>query len=189
MLNYNEIVAKKYIVFEGEPYEVTYSHVSRKQANKPNNLTKLKNLITGRTVEHSFHMSDKVAEADIEAREVRYLYTNKGESWFCDPKNPADRFVIKSEILEGGEKYLKTNTVFSAMVFEEKVIGVRLPIKVELLVKEAPPAVRGNTAQGASKQVVVETGATVATPLFVNEGDIIRINTETGEYVERVGKK
>lgn len=188
MLNYNEIVAKKFIVLDGEPYEVTYSHVSRKQANKPNNQTKLKNLISGRTVERSFHMSEKAEEADIESRDIKYLYSGKGESWFCDPKNPADRFAIKTEILEGKEGLLKTNTIVSAMVFEEKVIGVRLPIKVELLVKEAPPAVRGNTAQGGSKQVVVETGATVTTPLFINEGDVIRINTETGEYVERVKK-
>lgn len=186
MLNYNEIVQKKYIVIDGDPYEVTYSHVSRKQANKPNNQTKLKNLISGRTIERSFHMSEKAEESDIESRDIKYLYSGKGESWFCDPKNPADRFAVKSDILEGKEVYLKPNTIVSAVVFEEKVIGVRLPIKVELIVKEAPPAVRGNTAQGASKQVVVETGATVVTPLFVNEGDIIRINTDTGEYVERV---
>jgi elongation factor P len=74
-------------------------------------------------------------------------------------------------------------------MFDEKIIGVRLPIKVELKVTEAAPGFKGNTAQGASKQITLETGATLNVPLFINEGDILRINTETGEYVERVEKK
>lgn len=188
MLDYNEITAKKCIVLQGEPYEVVSSHVSRKQANKPNNQTKLKHLITGRTVERSFHMSEKAEEADIESKEIKYLYTGKGESWFCDPKKPADRYALKTEILDGKEGFLKANTIVTAMVFDEKIIGVRLPIKVDLLVKEAPPAVRGNTVQGGTKEVTLETGATIYTPMFINEGDLIRVNTETGEYADRVEK-
>ena len=76
-----------------------------------------------------------------------------------------------------------------ASVGAGKIISVRVPIKVELLVKEAPPAVRGNTAQGGTKQIVLETGATVNAPLFIGEGDLVRINTEVGQYVERVDKK
>jgi elongation factor P len=75
------------------------------------------------------------------------------------------------------------------MSFEDRIIDIRLPIKVDLAVKEAAPAVRGNTVQGGSKQVVLETGATINTPMFINEGDLIRVNTETGEYTERVDKK
>lgn len=189
MLNYNEILPKKFIVLDGQPYEVVEAHIARTQQRKPQNQTKIRNLISGKIIPATFHASDKVPEAEIENREVRYLYSSKNESWFCDPEKPSDRFALKTEILENKEGFIKPNTNVSAIVFDETIIGVRLPIKVELLVKEAPPAVRGNTATGASKQVVLETGGTVLVPLFVSEGDVIRINTETGEYVERVGKK
>lgn len=189
MLEYNEILPKKCIVYQDEPYEVVEAHVARTQQRKPQNQTKIRNLISGRVIPATFHASDKVEEADIETKEIKYLYTNKGESWFCDPKNPADRFALKSEIMNGKEKFLKANTIISAMVFDEQVIGVRLPIKVELVVKDAPPAVRGNTVQGGSKQVTLETGAVINVPMFINEGDVIRVNTETEEYAERADKK
>lgn len=189
MLDYNEITVKKFIVFQNEPYEVIASHVSRKQARKPCNQTKLRHCVSGRIVEQPFHMSEKVEEAQIDTREIKYLYTAKGEVWFCDSKNPSDRFPLKSSVLEGKEIYLKPNTIIDALVFDEKIIGVRIPIKVDLLVKEAAPAVRGNTVSGGTKQVVLETGATVNTPMFINEGDLIRINTDTGDYAERVDKK
>ena len=189
MLDYNEITVRKFIVFQGEPYEVVASHVSRKQARKPCNQTKLRHLVTGRIVEQPFHMSEKVHEADIETKAIKYLYAAKGEIWFCDAKDPSDRFVLKSSILEGKEGFLKPNTIIDALVFDDRIIGARMPIKVDLLVKEAAPAVRGNTVSGGTKQVVLETGATVMTPLFINEGDLIRVNTETGEYTERVDKK
>lgn len=189
MIDYNEITPKKCIVLNGEPYEVLSSHVAQKQKRRPTNQTKLRHLITGRVVEQTFQQSDKAEEADIETREIKYLYTAKGESWFCNPKKPAERYALKTTLLEGKEGFLKTDTIVSAMVFDDEIIGIRLPIKVELLVKEAPPAVRGNTISGGSKQIVLETGATINAPLFINEGDLIRVNTETGDYAERVDKK
>ncbi len=189
ILSYNEITAKKCIIYKDEPYEVIESHVARKQAMKPQNQTKLRSLISGRVLSVSFHSAEKAEEADIETREIKYLYASKGELWFCDPKKPSDRFTLKAELMEGKEVFIKSNTLVSAMLFDEKVIGIKLPIKVELLVKEAAPAVRGNTISGGSKQVVLETGATVNVPMFINEGDLLRINTETGTYSERVDKK
>lgn len=189
MLEYNEILPKKVILLQGEPYEVLDAHVFRKQQRKPVNQTKLRHLITGKVTEQAFHVSEKVPEADLSTREVKYLYTNRGEFWFCDPKNPADRFKLESSMIGAQGAFLKINSLAEALVFDEKIIALRMPIKVELLVKEAPPAVRGNTAQGGTKQIVLETGATVNAPLFVNEGDLVRINTETGDYVERVDKK
>ncbi len=189
MLNYNEITAKKCIIYQGDPYEVIESHVARKQAMKPQNQTKLRNLMSGKILSVSFHAAEKVEEADIESKELKYLYTGKGESWFCDPKHPSDRFALKTGIMDGKEVFIKSDTLVTAMLFDEKVIGIKLPIKVELLVKEAAPAVRGNTISGGSKKVVLETGATINVPMFINEGDLLRINTETGEYAERVDKK
>jgi elongation factor P len=86
-------------------------------------------------------------------------------------------------------QFLKANTVLDALIFDERIIALKMPIKVDLLVTEAPPAVRGNTAQGGTKQIVLETGATINAPLFVNEGDVVRVNTELASYVERVDKK
>lgn len=186
MLAYNEIKIRKYIVFEGEPYEVLASHVFRKQQRKPVNQTKLKSLINGRIVEHSFHVSDKAEEAEIDSKPAKYLYASKGQVWFCDPKNPSDRFFLEESIVKDELPFMKTNEIFNIESFEEKTIGIQIPIKVELKVKEAPPTIKGNTAQGGNKQVTLETGLTINAPLFINEGDVLRINTETGEYVERV---
>ncbi len=185
MLEYNEILTRKYIVIDNEPYEVVDAHIFRMQQRKPQNKTKLRNMISGRVIEMTFHASDKVEEADIEKKDAKYLYTNRGEFWFCSPTNPADRYQISEVTLGEGMKFIKPNSVVELLMFGEQIIGVKLPIKVELKVKEAPPAVKGDTAKGGNKQIVLETGAVVNAPLFINEGDIVRINTETGEYVER----
>ena len=94
MLAYNEITPRKYIDIDGEPYEITSSHVSRKQANKPVNKTKIKSLLSGKVIEKVFHMSDKVKEANIEIRQIKYLYNHRGQYWFCDPQNPKNRFQL-----------------------------------------------------------------------------------------------
>ena len=189
MFNYNEITKRKYIDIDGEPYEVISSQVSRKQANKPVNKTKIKSLISGKVIEKVFHVSDKAQEADLETKKIKYLYTNKGEYWFCEENEPSNRFALEEDIASDVAKYVSANTLVNALVYDEKVIGLKLPIKVDLKVKEAPPAVRGNTAQGGTKQITLETGAVVNAPLFINEGDVVRINTETGEYTERADKK
>lgn len=187
-LDYSEIVPRKIILVDDEPYEVVTSHVFRKQKAKPQNATKLKNLLTGRVIEKSFHASDRADEADMGSREVKYLYSNKGEYWFCDPKVPSDRFKISADIIGDSIKFVKANTVIDARTFNDEVISLRLPIKVDLKVTEAEPAVKGNTATGALKRVTLETGATIMVPLFINEGDVIRVNTETQEYTERAEK-
>jgi len=191
MLEYNEITERKYIVFENEPYEVLSSHVFRKQQRKPVNATKMRNVLTGRIVEHSFHVSDKATEADISKREVKYLYTNKGEYWFCDPANPAKRYQLPNTLIGDAGKFLKPNIIVDALIYDDgseegKTIGLKLPIKMDLKVVEAHPAVKGNTAQGGTKAVVLETGAEIQVPMFVVEGDVVRVNTDTGLYTDRV---
>src|SRR5579863_9699842 len=185
MLEYNEILPKRVILLDGEPYEVLDAHVFRKQQRKPVNQTKLRHLITGKVTEQAFHVSEKVEEADLSTKNVKFLYSNKGEWWFCAENNPADRFKLPEETVGPAGQFLKQNSIVEALVFDERIIAVRVPIKVELKVKEAPPAVKGDTRQGGSKQIVLETGAIINAPLFVNEGDIVRINTEEGVYVER----
>ncbi|MDB5225582.1 MAG: efp, elongation factor elongation factor [Candidatus Adlerbacteria bacterium] len=189
MLEYNEILKGKVILYNDDPYEVLDAHVFRKQQRKPVNQTKLRNIITGKVTEQAFHVSEKAEEADLSTKGVKFLYSNKGEKWFCAENDPAERFVLSEETIGPGSKFLKANAIVEALIFDERIIGIKVPIKVELKVTEAPPAVKGNTAQGGSKQIVLETGATVDAPLFINEGDVVRINTETGDYVERVDKK
>jgi elongation factor P len=186
MLEYNEITVRKYILIDDEPYEVLDSHVFRKQQRKPVNQTKLRNLITGRIVERSFHQSEKADEADLSKRPIKYLYTNRGEFWFCEVNDPSKRFQLPADMLGSPAQFLKPNSSVDALVFDEKIIGVKVPIKVDLKVTEAPPAVKGDTAKGGTKQITLETGAVISGPLFITPGEVIRINTETGEYVERV---
>jgi len=186
MLEYNEVTVRKYIIYENEPWEVIDSHVFRKQQRKPVNATKLRNLITGRITEVSFHVSDKVEEADIDKKEVKFLYQNRGEWWFSEANDPSRRFPLPEEMIGPAGKFLKQNTVVDAMLFDEKIIGLKLPIKMELRVTEAHEATKGNTAQGATKAIKLETGAEIQAPMFIKEGDTVRVNTETGEYAERV---
>lgn len=186
MLEYSEIKEKKYIVFENEPFEVVSSHVFRKQQRKPVNATKLRSLLTGRIVEHSFHVSDKVHEAEIDKKEVKYLYTNKEEYWFADADDLSKRFELTEEIIGVGAKFLKPNILVTAMLFNERIIGLKLPIKMDLKVTESHPATKGNTAQGATKTVKLETGIELQVPMFIKEGDMIRVNTETGDYADRI---
>ena len=186
ILEYNEITVHKYIIFENEPFEVIGSHVFRKQQRKPVNAAKLRSLLSGRIVEHSFHVSDKVKEAEIDKKEVKYLYTNKGEYWFSEANDPSKRFQLLEEVIGPATKFLKPNILTTAMLFQDKVIGLTLPIKMELRVIEAHPATKGNTAQGATKTIKLETGAEIQVPMFIKEGDIVRVNTETGMYADRI---
>ncbi len=188
MLEYNEVVERKYIVLDGQPYEVLTSHVFRKQQRKPVNATKLKNLISGKVTEYSFHVSEKVEEAEIESREIKYLYSNKNEYWFCLPTDPSKRFSFENDKIGQEMRFLKPNTIISQLMFGDKTTGFKYPAMVELKVTEAPPNIKGDSATGGNKVIIVETGATLNAPLFVNEGDIIKINVETGEYKERIGK-
>lgn len=188
MLNYNEILPRKVVLIDDQPYEVLDAHVFQKQKSRPVNHTKVKNLLSGSVKEVVFHQFEKAEEADMGTKQVKYLYTNKGEYWFCDAKDPANRFTLDNDHVGTSMKFIKANTLIDATTFNDDIIGLRYPIKVELKVTESAPAVKGNTSGNAQKSVTLETGAIAYVPMFINEGDIIRINTETGEYTERVEK-
>jgi elongation factor P len=192
MLEYSEIRVGKIILYEDEPCEVLDNHVARTQMRKPQNQVKLKNLISGRALNATFHAADKVEQADIKKRDIKFIYANRGEYWFCDPADPKNRFKIEENILGDSVKYLKPNENVTSVIWdndgEEKTIKISLPVKMEFTVKEAPPSIRGNTANGGGKLVTLENGVKISVPFFVESGDKIRINTETGEYVERVSE-
>jgi len=188
VLSYNEIVSKKIINYNNEPYEVLSSYVFRMQKTKPQNKTKLRHLISGNVIEISFHQSDTVTEADVDRMQARYLYTNRGESWFAEEGNPKNRFSFPEDAVHNQVQWLAQNALVDMLTYEEKPVTIKIPIKVELEVKEAPPSTKGNTATGGNKIVVLSTGAKIDAPLFINVGDIVRINTDTGNYTERVEK-
>jgi elongation factor P len=139
-------------------------------------------------VEQTYHQNENAVEADIEYKQIEFIYEAKGEFWFITPGKPAERFMLPGDLVAEQVKYVKPKSEVEAMLFNEEIIGIHLPIKVDLKVTEAAPAVKGNTVQGGNKLVTLETGATCNVPMFVNEGDVIRVNTDSGEYDERVSK-
>lgn len=186
LIEYSDIVTRKTIIFEGEPYEILDHHIFRKQMRKPVNAVKMRNLISGRTIEHSFQATEKAEEAELETAKVKYLFNNKGEWWFCPENEPSKRFKLADTLIGDSRKFLKANAIIDVRYFGELPIGVKLPVKIDLEVTEAPPTVRGDTAKGGNKIVTLETGAEIQAPMFIGPGDIIRVNTDTGEYAERV---
>lgn len=188
VLSYNEILPKNIIIYNGEPYEVVSSHIFRMQQRKPVNQTKLRHLVSGKVTEISFHQNESVEEADVSRMQAVYLYTSKGESWFAEVGNPKNRFAFPEDMVHDQIQWLSTNAEVEVLTIDEKPMTIKIPVKVNLEVTEAPPGNKGNTAQGGNKLVTLKTGAKVDVPLFINEGDIVKINTDTGEYVERVDK-
>lgn len=188
VLSYSEILTKKVIKFNDEPFVVLSHHVFRKQQRKPVNITKLKSLISGRVIEQTFHQNETAEEAELESKDITFIYRKPGEYWFHTAGNPSDRFALSEDLVGDTGKYLKERSDVPALLFNDEIIGIKIPIKVELKVTEAAPAVKGNTSSGAQKEVTLETGTTIMVPMFINEGDIISINTETGQYTERIEK-
>ena len=188
MLSYNELKKGTLFIWNGEPYEVVDYNFMRMQQRRPVAQTKIRNLKTGSVSSQTFKQSDSFVELSIEKRDAVFVFCNKGDCTFHPVGKPGDRFVITTDVLGDTVKYLKPQSKVLARYIDDELLDIVLPIKVDLLVKEAPPAVKGNTAQGGVKQVTLESGAILNTPMFIEQGDIIRINTETGDYVERVSK-
>ena len=148
----------------------------------------MRNVINGKILERNFAQSDVFEEADIERAKVKFLYNHKDQYWFSYENEPSKRFLLTEELIGEATKFLKANTILDAIEYNGNIINIELPVKMEFKVLEAPPAIRGDTAQGGVKQVKIETGASINVPLFISQDDIVRVNTETGQYVERVEK-
>ena len=201
MLSMNDLTTGMYVVIDGDPFEllhIAHLHMGRGSGSVQ---TRIKNLRTGQVYERNYKPADQFGEADIEKVKVKFIYANRGEFWFTPSEaegfnkhsfggaqGKQNRFSLKGEVIGETGRFLKANTEVTPALFNQKIINIIPPIKMDLKVVEAPPAVRGNTAQGGNKLVKLESGAEVQAPLFINEGDILRINTTTGEYVERMEK-
>jgi len=185
MFDYNELKPGTIFVMDGEPYEVQEFSFLRMQQRKPVAQTKIKNLITGKVIPRNFQHTDSFEEAEINYKKVKFLYGNRGKFVFCELNNPSARFELPEDSIGEKSRFLKPNSEVEVVSFKERVINVELPIKMQFKVIEAPPSIKGNTAQGGNKVVKIETGASINAPLFINEGDVIEVNTQTGEYTGR----
>lgn len=173
------------IEFNGEPYVIVdFQHV------KPGKggafvRTRLKNLITGNVIDHNFRAGEKVPIPELEEKEMQYLYSESDEYYFMDT-NTYEQIMLTKDQLGDAVGYLQEQILVKVLYFKGKPIGVEVPTFVELKVVDTEPGIRGDTVSGGSKPAVLETGKVVQVPLFINVGDIIKIDTRTGSYVERV---
>lgn len=184
MISVNDFKTGLTIEFDGDIFTVLeFQHV------KPGKgaafvRSKLKNLRNGNTVEKTFRAGETMSRAMIENREVQYLYGAAGEYTFMDNET-YDQFTLTEEQLEWELNFLKENMNVNISSYQGEILGIQLPNSVELKVIETEPGVKGNTAQGATKNAKVETGLNVQVPLFINEEDVLLIDTREGKYISR----
>ncbi len=186
MLSHTDLKKGAMIILDSEPYEVLESNPMKKAQRRVVIQTKIKNLINGNVLSKNFHQGDVFDEADLVKFRAKFLYSNRGKFVFCYEENPSQRFELTEEQIGESAKFLKPDQIVEGLTFDNKIINISLPIKVQLKVTEAPPGTKGERAQPGNKIVTLETGATVNAPLFIESGDVIEINTESGEYTRRV---
>lgn len=186
--NLNGLKKGTNIIYEGDPYVVAEANFVRMQMRKPVMQTKIKNLLNGKMAEVNFHPGDKVEEADLQKKKADYLY-NDGQNFHFMTNDDFEQFSLASETIGYLSNYMKDGDKVDVLYFSGQPVSISLPTKVELKVVSAPEGVKGNSAQGrVMKTAELETGVSIQVPLFIKEGDMIRVNTETEEYCERVTK-
>ena len=184
MVSTNDFKTGLTIELEGDVFQVVeFQHV------KPGKgaafvRSKLRNVRTGAVTEKTFNAGEKFPKARVDRREVQYLY-NDGKEYNLMDMETYDQTTMTAEELGDAVKYLKENMILHVLVFQEKYIGVEMPTSVELEVTETSPGIKGDTASGGSKPATMETGAIVQVPFFINVGDVLQIDTRTGNYIKR----
>lgn len=185
MISVNDFKTGVTVELEGQAYQVVdFQHV------KPGKgaafvRAKLKNVKTGGVVEKTFRAGEKLAKAHLDRREMQYLYKD-GDAFVCMDNENYEQMNISPDSIGDGVKWLLENMNIGVLFFQGNIIGVDLPNFVELTVVDTEPGIKGDTATGATKNATLETGAVVSVPLFVNTGDRLRIDTRSGQYMERV---
>jgi len=175
------------IEFNGEPYEIVdFQHVKMGRGGAIVR-TKMKNLKTGYITENTFRSGEKVGKPNLEEKEMQFLYKSDNDYIFMDNET-YEQFSISETLIGDSKDYLLENMNVRILFFEGRPIGIELPTFVEIKVVETVPGIKGDTVSGGSKPAKLETGATIQVPLFISEGDIIKIDTRTGTYIERVNK-
>ncbi len=172
------------IEIDGEPFEILdFQHVKPGKGSAFTRTT-IRSVISGRNLQPTFKSGDKVDRPDIEEHDMTYLYAQGDEYHFMDQKS-FEQTYLGEKVLGEAKKYLKENINVSVLFFNGKAIGVTMPNSVELKVTKCDPGVRGDTVSGAQKPAILETGYEIMVPLFINEGDVLKIDTRSGEYLTR----
>ena len=184
MLNFNQIKTGKVIKLNADPYIIIKTDHHKMGRGGAVLKIKCRNLINGNVLERTYQGTEKAEEAETETKKANFMYKDKDEAYFMD-NTSYEQFNLPIEEIGEASLFLKDGTDVDVLYFESKPVSISLPVKMDLKVVSAPPGVKGNSAGNVSKQVELETGAKINVPMFINEGDMIRINTETGEYVER----
>lgn len=185
ILDFSDLKSTGQIIkYNGEPYQIIWSNFMRTAQRKPVIQTKLRSLITGKVMEYSFKYGEKVEGADVVKKKAQFLYSDDEGLHFMNPET-FEAVVIPRQLAAEQEKFLKEGNETVMVFFEEKPIGLDLPVKIDLKVVETSPGIKGDTATGGSKPATLETGLVTNVPLFIKEGDFIRVDTRNGQYVER----
>lgn len=183
MISTSEFEKGMVIEVDGEPYLILDYQFVKPGKGTAFVRTTLKHVKNKKVIEKSFRSQERFEELDLDYKKVNYLYSDRQNSVFIDKNN--QRISVPLEITREKIPYLKPQTEVQLVYLEDELIDVKIPVKVTLKVKEAPPAVKGDTVTGATKTVTLETGLKINVPIFIKEGEEIIVNTETGQYVER----
>lgn len=175
------------LLIKGEPHLVAEREFVNPGKGSAFVRLKLKNLRTALVLRETYKSNDSVEEADVFDRTVQFLYSDEATYHFMDVES-YDQFDVPNDGLEDKALYMKEGDTYTLVMWEANPIDIKIPLKMVFVVTEAPEAVRGDTVQGATKVVKVETGLEVKVPIFIKEGEKILVNTESGEYVERVNQ-
>ncbi len=185
MLDISKIKQGTIIQLDNDPYLVIKSDHHKMARGGAVLKTKLRNLVNGNILDKTFQGNEKAEEAHTEKKKANYLYNDEDNAHFMDNET-YEQFSLSLDSLGEKKNFLKEGIDVTILYFEGDPVAVELPIKMEFEVTQAPPGVKGNSASNTTKQVELETGLTISAPMFVEKGDVVRVNTETGEYVERV---
>jgi elongation factor P len=184
-LGQTDIRKGKMLVLNGEPYLVVSAEFSRKQQARPVVRAVVKHIKTGQTKHHTFKQSDKVPEADVQRLPHQFLFTD-GQSYTFMHEQTYEQVAVDKEAVGHAAHFLLEGQEVDLVLFGDTPVSVELPIKITRRVIEAPPGVRGDTSTNVMKEVIIEGGVKAKAPLFIKKGDTIRIDTRSGEYLERV---
>jgi elongation factor P len=176
------------ITMDGQPWAVVEHQFVKPGKGQAFTRTRLKNMITGNVIDRTFRSGEKLEPADMEEREMQYLYPEGDSRVFMDTQT-YEQLNLSNEQLGDSAGYLLDGTTVEVLLYQGKPIGITPPTFVELQVVETEPGFKGDTTSGATKPAKLETGISVNVPLFVNEGEVLKVDTRTGSYVERVKTK
>lgn len=185
MLTMNDLTRGVTVMERGEPWVVVSADHMKKSQRAPVMRTKLRNIRTGRVLQRTYMQGEAIEEAPIEKRTVQFLYARDGRYTFMHPES-FEQMELTGEQIGDGARFLRDGMEVDALLFEGQPVAIHLPVKVELRVVSAAPGVRGDSASNIMKDATLEGGIRIQVPLFVREGDTVRVDTRTGTYVERV---